>query len=163
MTPTFSIIVATCGRPTLTRTLESLAPQLEHGDELLVIRNDNAPWGHATRDEAMRRAKCSHLWFMDDDDIAADFALSEIRLTVAELPDAVHVFKMKHGDLILWKDPVVRIGNVGTPMMVVPNVSGKLGSWGESYEADGHFLIQTIALRRDIPCFHEQIVALIRP
>ena len=36
MTPTFSIIVATCGRPTLTRTLESLAPQLEHGDELLV-------------------------------------------------------------------------------------------------------------------------------
>ncbi len=163
MTPTFSIIVATCGRPTLTRTLESLAPQLEHGDEILVIRNDDAPWGHATRDEAMGRAKGSHLWFMDDDDMAADFALTEIRLTVAEQPDAVHVFRMKHGDLILWKDPVVRVGNVGTPMMVVPNQPGKLGGWGVVYEADGHFIIDTLLLRGDAPVFHEQIVALIRP
>ncbi len=163
MTPTFSIIVATGGRPTLTRTLESLAPQLEHGDEILCIRNNEAPWGHATRDEAMGRAKGSHLWFMDDDDIAADFALSEIRLTVAEQPDAVHVFKMKHGDRVLWKDPVVRIGNVGTPMMVVPNVPESLGRWGTVYEADGHFLVETLGLRGDQPVFHEQIVALIRP
>ncbi len=163
MTPTFSIIVATSGRETLTRTLASLAPQLEHGDELLVIRNNEAPWGHKTRDEAMHRANGTHLWFMDDDDIAADFALSEIRLTVAEDPDRVHVFKMKHGNLVLWKDPVVRIGNVGTPMMVIPNRQGKLGRWGTAYEADGQFLLETMYLRGDQPVFHDQIVALIRP
>ncbi len=163
MTPTFSIIVATSGRDTLTRTLVSLAPQLEHGDELLVIRNNNAPWGHATRDEAQTRAKGSHLWFMDDDDIATDLALAEIRVAVTKNMDAVHVFRMKQGDLILWKQPTVRVGNVGTPMMVIPNTRGKLGRWGTRYEADGHFLLETLALRGDDPVFHEQIVALIRP
>ncbi len=163
MTPTFSIIVATSGRDTLTRTLASLAPQLEHGDELLVIRNDEAPWGHATRDEALGRAKGSHLWFMDDDDIAADLALAEIRIAVSKQPDAVHIFRMKQGNLILWRQPVVRIGNVGTPMMVIPNVPGKLGRWGTVYEADGHFIAETLAIRGDEPVFHEQIVALIRP
>ena len=163
MTPTFSINVATSGRPTLTRTLASLAPQLEHGDELLVIRNNEAPWGHATRDEAMHRAKGSHLWFMDDDDIATPYALEDIRGQVVQAPDAVHIFKMQHGTLVLWKDAVARVGNVGTPMMVIPNVEGLLGRWGTQYEADGYFLQETLALRQDEPVFHEQIVALIRP
>lgn len=163
MTPTFSIIVATSGRPTLTRTLASLAPQLEHGDELLVIRNNEAPWGHATRDEAITRANGSHLWFMDDDDIATDDALSVIRSEVAAEPDSVHVFRMQQNQLLLWKDPVVRVGNVGTPMMVVPNVPGKIGGWGTRYEADGDFLLETLSLRGDTAVFHEHIVALIRP
>ncbi len=163
MTPTFSIIVATCGRPTLSRTLESLAPQIEHGDEILVIRNDEAPWGHATRQEALSRAKGSHLWFMDDDDIAADFALTEIRLTVAEQPDRVHIFLMKQGDVVFGLTKMARVGHIGTPMVVVPNQEGKLGRWGTRYESDGDFFLETLALRDEDPVWHDQIVALIRP
>lgn len=163
MNPTFSIIVATSGRKTLTRTLVSLAPQLGHGDELLVIRNNEAPWGHKTRDEAIHRANGTHLWFMDDDDIATDNALTDIRAEVTKTPDAVHIFRMTHGNLTLWQQPVARVGNIGTPMMVIPNVPGRLGRWGERYEADGFFLLETLQLRGDQPLFHEQIVALIRP
>lgn len=163
MTPTFSIIVATSGRTTLTRTLASLAQQLEHGDELLVIRNNQAPWGHATRDEAMKRANGSHLWFMDDDDISTPDALSEIRAAVSLRPDAVHIFRMQQDRLVLWQQPIARVGNVGTPMMVIPNQPGKVGGWGTRYEADGDFLMETLALRGDQPVFHEHVVALIRP
>lgn len=165
MTPTFSIIVPTCGRSTLTRTLASLAPQLAHGDELIVTRRDDAPWGHAARDEAIQRAAGSHLWFMDDDDTAADGALATIRETVALNPDAVHVFRMLTGaGHVYWSEPVAQIGQVGTPMMVVPNVPGKLGVFdGAGYEGDGHFLLSTLALRGDAAVFHEAIVALIRP
>ena len=165
MTPTFSIIVPTVGRPTLERTLASLAPQLAHGDELIVTRRDDAPWGHKSRDEAIQRAAGSHLWFMDDDDIAADGALAAIRAAVEEVPDAVHVFRMRTAEgRVYWGEPVARVGEVGTPMIVAPNVPGKLGQWdGAGYEGDGHFLMSTLAARGDEPVFHEDVVALIRP
>lgn len=164
MTPTFSIIVPTSGRPTLQRTLASLAPQIEHGDELIVTRRDDAPWGHAARDEAMKRAAGSHLWFMDDDDAAAEGALAAIREAVAQKPDAVHIFRMRGPRRVYNSEPEVRVGHVGTPMIVVPNEPGKLGRWdGHGYEGDGHFAVETVALRGNEPVFHDTIVALIRP
>ncbi len=171
MTPTLSIIIATSGRPTLIRTLQSLAPQLEHGDELLVIRRDDAPKGNTTRDEAMPRAAGSHLWWADDDDVATDDALAIIRREVGRDPGAVHVFRME-GDVyhdgvrrVLWEDPAIRFGNVGGSMVVVPNIPGCLGTW-EHPPVDGgdfHFLSGTLALLGRGPVWHPEIVALIRP
>jgi len=128
-----------------------------------VARRDNAPWGHATRNECIARASGSHLWFMDDDDVATDDALTSIRAAVSARPGSVHVFRMKTSREILWRAPVAAVGNIGTPMMVVPNVPGKLAQWGTQYEADGHFLVDTLALRGDQAIFHKHIVALIRP
>ncbi len=163
MTPTFTVIVPTMGRATLVRTLQSLAPQLERDDELLVLRR-HAPWGNAARNEAIARATRTHLWFMDDDDMAADGALDAIRAGVAEQPDRVHVFKMRYSDgRTIWNDPVVRVGNVSTVMLVVPNEPGRVAQWGTRYEADHDFLAQTLTLRREEPVWHEEIVALVRP
>lgn len=164
MKPTFSVIVPTCGRESLTQTLASLAPQIGDGDELIVLRRDDAPWGHAARDEAMPRCNGTHLWFMDDDDIAAPGALTTIREKVGVDPDTIHIFRMQNsGGGVYWSDPVARYGNVGTPMMVVPNVPGKLGVWNDNgvYEGDWKFLSSTLKLRGDTPVFHREIVALI--
>lgn len=164
--PTFSIIVPTCGRDTLARTLVALAPQLGDGDEIICVRDDNAPWGHATRNRVMSRAVGSHLWFMDDDDVPAEGALDVIRNRVAEAPGLVHIFKMQMNDgQLIWEEPVACVGNVGTPMMVVPNNPGELGVWDETCcEGDGEFLMDTIARRNNQPpVFHPEVVALIRP
>lgn len=165
MTVSFTIIIPTAGRATLTRTIGSVTPQLEPGDELLILRRD-CEYGNESRDDAMRRAAGTHLLFIDDDDEHTPDALEVIRGRVQPDPDRVHVFKMRFRDgLILWTDEEMRAGNVGTPMVCVPNQPGRLGVWAN---ADGHlsdfgFLAATMRLRGDQAVFHDELVALVRP
>ena len=83
--PTFSIVVATSGRPTLNRTLSSIAPQLEPGDEIIVVCDDTGDAGDTARMDAMPRATGSHLTFIDDDDVYAPDALEKMRRFAREL------------------------------------------------------------------------------
>lgn len=163
--PSVSVIVPTCGRDTLPRTLASVGSQLHDGDEMLVVRRDDAPWGNATREDSIPRCDGTHIWFMDDDDVAAPGALDAIHAAIGKEPDRVHLFRMRRGEDVFWRMPVAEIGNVGSPMIVVPNTPGKLPRWGDDdlYEADGRFLLETLALRQEQPVFHEEIVALVRP
>jgi hypothetical protein len=169
---TLSIIVATSGRGSLSRTLASLASQIGDGDEILVLRRDNVPKGNATRDEAIKKATGSHLWWADDDDIAAPGALETIRKKVAEDPQTIHIFKMKSGaGYMLWEEPEFRLCGVGGPMCVVPNIPGKLGKWKHKKNYTGavgacgdyHFLAGTLKKLGTKPVFHKEIIALTKP
>lgn len=157
----------TQGRPTLNRAIASLTPQLHHGDELLVIRRDGIPYGNATRDEAIPRCMGSHLWWVDDDDIAVPNALEVIRAKVGLNPGSINVFCMQHGSngSVLGEDQIWQQGRVGGPMCVVPNVPGKLGMW--AYDAvhcgDFNFLKTTLQLQGGPPVWHEDIIYTIRP
>ncbi len=163
MTPTVTVIVPTCGRTSLGRTLQSLAPQLQTGDELLVLHR-KAPWGNIARNEAIPRATGTHIWFMDDDDTATPDALEHIRAGVAEDPERVHLFRMQYRDgKVIWREPIVHVGNVSTILMVVPNEPDRLAKWGTRYESDADFLIETLKIRREEPVWHEDVVALVRP
>jgi hypothetical protein len=128
----------------------------------LVLRRDT-PWGNASRDDAISRAAGSHLWFMDDDDEAAPGALEVIRAAVEREPGRVHLFRMDDGGTLFWADPEARMGNVGTPMIVVPNDPDRLGSWGSVYEGDWAFLSTTLALHEQPAVFHDEVVAYVRP
>jgi hypothetical protein len=158
-----SVICATGGRPTLDRALQSATSQLESGDELLVCRLD-CHWGHEARDQAMPRALGTHLMFLDDDDAYVAGALVNVRGVLEREPDRVHIFRMLYPDgRVIWSSPTVACGNISTIMLVVPNVPGKLGSWGSSYEGDFQFLSETLALRAEEPIFHEDVIGLVRP
>jgi hypothetical protein len=164
MRVTFTVIVATSGRSTLGRTLDSVAEQLEPGDELIVSCNDDGDYGMAARDAAMPRAFGTHLLFMDDDDQFARGALRTIRRFAEEHPGRIGIFRMRYDNgLTLWTEPVVRLGNVSTQMLCVPS-SGRLGSWraGEiARHGDFEFLRATVALQGD-PIFRREIVAFAR-
>jgi glycosyltransferase involved in cell wall biosynthesis len=162
---TFTVIVPTSGRPTLARTLDSIAEQLEPGDEVIVSYNRDGDYGMAARDAAMARARGSHFLFMDDDDQFARGAFRTIRRFAREHPGRIGIFRMRfdHG-LTLWTDPVARLGNVSTQMFCVPNVPGKLGSWrgGDvARHGDFEFLRSTIELQGE-PLFRSEIVAFVR-
>lgn len=162
---TFSVIVPTAGRDTLARTLASIAPQLQHGDEILVQRLD-CLYGNEARDRAMAKATGTHLLFMDDDDCYADGALATIREGVALDPGRLHVFRMSytHG-LVLWGGPAFVSGNIGTPMVAIPNIPDMLGVWNATshYESDFAFMAQTLVNNGQSPVWHEDVVALVRP
>jgi glycosyltransferase involved in cell wall biosynthesis len=162
---TFSVIVPTTGRRTLARTVAGIVAQLEPGDEVLVGRNDAGDFGNSARQSMIERARGSHLLFMDDDDQFAAGALGAIRRFAAESPDRIGIFRMRYLDgRMLWTEPVLRLRNVSSQMLCVPNIAGKLGRW-ESPDypriADFRFVEETARLQGE-PVFREEVVALIR-
>jgi hypothetical protein len=65
---------------------------------------------------------------------------------------------------MLWTEPVLRERNVGTPMVLVPNIPENLGRW-ENPEyprmADYRFVADTAA-RLGEPVFRDEVVAHVR-
>jgi SAM-dependent methyltransferase len=168
----FSIIIPTCGRDTLRRTLESVAANgFVAGDEVLVVGDGPQPgakaiaesfrdrihtvymetvpkhfWGHPQRNHAMRAAKGTHIVTIDDDDEYLDGALTAMRAAASRHPDLIPVFRMnrKDTDQIVWNEKKVFSGNLGTPLFVVPNIPERLGQWGGRYEGDFDFIHSTL-------------------
>ena len=160
----FSVIVPTAGRGTLLGTLESIVGQLEPGDEVIVLRDSSGDWGHSARNDAMPRAKGTHLLFQDDDDQYANGAIAEMRRFAREQPDRIGIFRMRYLDgRLLWADPELRYKNVGTPTFLIPNVPGKLGRWESDGKRDGDyvFIEETVALQGD-PVFCDHVVTHVR-
>ena len=161
----FSVIVPTCGRRTLGRTLESIHSQMVPGDELLVDANCD-PWGDHARERMMAKATGTWLLFMDDDDVYASGALDLVRTAIEPERHAMHIFRMAYQDLggrTLWTDREIHYGNVGTPMVVVPNIPAKLGRWSEFNHYGGDFdFIQSTARQMPVE-WHEDVIAIVRP
>jgi len=162
---TFSVILPTRGRSTLRGTLASITEQLEPGDEAVVRCSRDEDFGNKARQSMIERAKGTHLVFMDDDDQFATDALATMRRFAAENPGRIGIFRMRYLDgRVLWTEPVLRLRNVSSQMLCVPNVPGKLGRWeSPEYEriADYEFVRQTAELQGE-PIFREEIVAHIR-
>ena len=162
---TFSVIVPTRGRSTLRATIRSITPQLEPGDEVIVRCTRDEDFGNSARQSMIERAKGTHLIFMDDDDQFAADALETMRRFAGEHPGRIGIFRMRHLDgSVLWTEPVLRLRNVSSQMLCVPNVPAKLGRWERpDYPrvADYEFVRGTAELQGE-PIFREEIVAHIR-
>jgi len=162
-----SILVVTSGRPTLTRTLDSIAAQpLAPQDEVLVVGCgpairaqaeafgyryvEDGPcgcWGQVERQRAMAHARGTHLLFLDDDDFYLAGALAAIRRAIAAAPDRPIMARM-HAPfmhLTIWIDPIVAWGNVSGTQFVVPNDPARLGVWGLRHAGDLDFIESTLA------------------
>ena len=159
-----SVITPTVGRDSLRDTLASIAPQLRIGDEHIVVGDGPQPeaaaicsefvvkyhdgprsgtWGTAQRDYGISIARGDWLLFCDDDDVFAPGALDAVRRVVGDNPTTPHIFRMQRTrwDDVLWADPVVREGNVGTPMIVTPRYDD-MPLWVDNmhaYTADHRF------------------------
>lgn len=158
---TITYLVATLGRPTLARALQSIVSQQMPGDQLLVIGATpeirqiaeahggefvycppGHDWGSTERNLAMASARGQYLAFLDDDDVAAPGARSSMESAMVAHAGRPLIFRMLMPDmgLVLWSQPQRCKGNVGTPMMVIPNEPAKLGTWGSDHGGDFDFL-----------------------
>jgi hypothetical protein len=174
MTPRLSVIIATSGRPTLVRMLDSIARQADPlQDEVLVVGElgpvsgaigdawrrwppglvrcipcpHGGDWGHTERNQiqAAHVAQGTHLVNGDDDDAFLPSAFAAIRSAIAEHPDQPLMFRMiNEHGRILWSEQTICEGNHGTPQFVVPNVPGKLGRWAARYGGDFNFVQTTL-------------------
>lgn len=183
-----SVIVPTCGRPTLKNTILSIAPQLQDGDELIMIHDGpqdgwpEAPRGPkfrfvrthektsnngaSQRDRGMELAEGTHLMFCDDDDIFVPDALAAAREAIAKYPNNLLIFRMQYGhsEMTLWRHPAYELCNVGTPMLVVPN-SRLLPSWAGLQENIHDYLWgKAVQDERGLqPIFIDKVISIIKP
>ena len=87
-----------------------------------------------------------------------------MRAFAASHPGRVGIFQMElWNGTVLWSEPVLRYGNVGSPMFVVPNIPDKLGEWPNEYCGDYFFIQKTVDLQGE-PIYHPgECIALIKP
>lgn len=165
--PTFSVIVPTAGRATLSAALGSVAPQLEPGDELLVLCNRDRDFGNRARNDLISRARGTHLVFVDDDDEMLPGALARVRRWAEANPARVGIFKQVF-DLQPSLPRVRELWDTGSPCYVVPNLPGKLGRFIPPPEepkerwADVMFIRTTCELQGE-PVFVEEAISIFRP
>jgi hypothetical protein len=161
---TLSVIVASCGRPTLARTLESVCTQMVPGDELFIDVNDAGDWGHRARNRLLVKATGDYILFCDDDDLLAPGALEIVRAKTLVYPGRVGLFKMRYADgREIWDTPELIEGQCSTGTIVVPNIPEKLGRFGNEYAGDFVFAKSTAALYDQPPLFHPEVISLYRP
>lgn len=156
-----SAIVATCGRESLGATVMSSL----WADEVIVVPEVlRGGWGADQRDRGTQSATGDWLCFMDDDDIFAPGAGGVIREAI-EGDAPWHVFCMTHQGNRVWREgePRLKYGNIGTPMIVVPNVP-QLPRWmaHNVCEAD-YFFAEACRKTFGEPTFHEDVIAHLRP
>ena len=163
--PTFSVIVPTKGRPSIHRTLESIVPQLEHGDEVIVVRDSTGDSGDTARNDGMSRARGTHLLFMDDDDVYVPGAFAKMRRFADENPGRIGIFRMEYTTgPKRWRVPELKNRNVSTQIFLVPNVPGKLGVWEHrgTVHGDYTFIDETARLQGE-PIFVDEVTVRVRP
>lgn len=108
-------------------------------------------WGHTPSNLGYKLAVGDHVLRIDDDDTYVNGAFDKVRAAVKESPVRVIIFKMvalarRLAYDVLWRSPDFGLGNVGTPMFVVPNDKRKMGEWGQgAYTGDFDFISSTVA------------------
>lgn len=178
-----SYIVPTIGRPTLPRTIASI--ETRPGDEILLVGDpsllfhvrpllDQRPemhflscapgndWGSTERNYVTPFAKGDYLSFMDDDDA---YVPGTRELFESVMNGCPSIFRMSYhyiGGLTLWREPEIRCGNVGTPMVFVPNVPERIGLWGPNVGGDCDYMFRMKWEPHEI-AWRPEVIALIRP
>lgn len=148
-------------------SLEAARSSAVAADEIIVIQDNTGDRGYTARSLGMAQATGTHIAFLDDDDTYTPEAIDLFREHAADRPVIFRMDDPFHG--VLWREPLVSYGNVGTPMFLVPNDPARLGTWegiefgrGAPRGGDFHFLEGCID-RMGNPVWREEIVAIIRP
>jgi glycosyltransferase involved in cell wall biosynthesis len=168
--------------------LEQLSVQLHSEDEIIVVADgpiekakeiahgfpvryfEHGPthiWGNAQRNYGITRAEKTHLYFLDDDDESLSGALEAIRSAIKDRPNHINIFRIHHVGTIIWKEPVICIGNVSTQMLVIPN-DEKVGKWpnehmdpDSQYAGDYTFLKDCVSKRGEyLVSWCENVIAV---
>lgn len=184
----FTVIVPTCGRDTLSRTLASIPvdPEIEvlvvgdgeqptaKQDFLAASRNDlwryfetepTHSFGNFQRDQATKEARGRRLVFMDDDDVFTPNAWDEIKRLDAAYPSLPLMFRMAYGSLngrVLWATPEFSLFNVGGSMFMP--LREPVPNWTEDHTAisDFGYMLRTLEMQPGL-VWGRAITCIVKP
>lgn len=125
-------------------------------------------WGHHARNWVLdaRQAPGAYLMALDDDDEYTPDAIASARAAFAACPEPrPHIFRMSGHPAVgtVWKEPVMRVTNLGTPCIAVPNDPARLGRYAMAYDGDFTFAQSTCAHYPAGPVWSEAVICRVRP
>lgn len=177
-----SFIVPTVCRPSLVKTLASI--ETWPGDEIICVSDmslnlhmqdfirsrleircyhcsPGGDWGHTERNVATPMATGRYLAHIDDDDVYAPGTRALMADAIERTPDRPVLFRMRYPNgITLWGQPELRCGNVGTPMILIPNVPERLGRFGSFVGGDCAYL-EEMKWERDEIVWRPEVIALL--
>ena len=184
------VLIATVGRITLQRMLDSLSPQLQEQDCLTLVfdGHDKIPefnltrfkceikqyfepialgyWCHAIRNKySSLLEKRDFVMHADDDDIYLPNAFEQLRNLCID-KSILYISRMTlnyGGEPIprLW-DNSLWTGNIGTPCGIIPYNLNLQGDWAEGYGGDCKFYESLQKTGVNIQ-FLDNIIYIVRP
>jgi len=165
---TFSILIATVGRPTLQTMLDSLSPQLNEADCLTIVFDGHSSipngfnlsdfkcnivtfcepvalghWGHGIRNKySSLIEKRDFVIHADDDNAYVPDAFKVIRNNCID-ENTLYVFKMMLMNQIVFPlNHAIKENNIDTGLGIIPYELNNKGVWLYRYGGDGSFYEQ---------------------
>lgn len=167
MLPSISVVLTTIGRFELHFMLESLQGQLNENDNLYIfidgkecseeakriiskykfkcnlyihVENEKlGNFGHSLRNKYQKELKGDYILHADDDDIYLKNSFEKIR-KYCIYKDKIVFFRFIRDfnkKIFVWKEPILKFKNIGTPCGLIPNVPENFGFW--EYRRGGDF------------------------
>jgi hypothetical protein len=160
----FHILIASIGRPTLQRMLNSLMAQLSEDDKITIvfdgfteipkfdfsvakckIRQFSEPeklgfWGHGIRNKyASLLDSSDFVMHADDDDSYMPEVFSELR-NLCINTQTLYIAKMRLANKhIVPEGNFIKLNHIGTPCGIIPYELNKTTLWKHRYGGDGLF------------------------
>jgi hypothetical protein len=169
--PSISFLIATIGRPSLKATLASLIPQIvighDHiycvfdgicqnislvdeinnlGDSLkLILHPENlGNYGHGLRNFYQGRLEGDYIHHMDDDDLYLPDTIPQVRNEIKANLGKIIICKFYGLDgLVVGRERLISMGQIGTPSGFLPNEPSKFATWPLWYGGDSEFYEKT--------------------
>lgn len=164
--PSVHILIASIGRDSLQRMLDTILPFLTEIDHLTIVFDGVQPtnvnletrgqvhvhsepvalgfWGHGIRNKyAPLLEKTDFVMHADDDDAYLPNAFTDVRNTCVDT-DTLYVMKMYFYQFTFPKTPEIKICNIGTPNGIIPYELNKKGKWGDVVGGDGEFYVSLL-------------------
>jgi hypothetical protein len=162
---TFNVLIATLGRSSLQRMLDSLSPQLEESDCLTLVfdghieipsfdltafkcqikqfceANALGSWGHPIRNKyADLLERRDFVMHADDDDIYLPNVFSELRTQCID-NETLYIARMNlTGDKrVVPEGDFIKAWHIGTPNGIIPYDLNSKGTWKLHHGGDGLF------------------------
>lgn len=165
------IVVGDGYQPVAQEIFQNYSKARPGGWRYLDVGCDQSVYGNFQRDCGMAEASGDVLLFIDDDDVYAPGALAAVRRAAEAAPGTPLIFRARWGaghhaaGTVLWQSQRVSAGNIGTPMVVLPN--RRYGCcWMDGNDrgivSDFAFLSAAIAETGE-PAWHEDVIAVVRP
>jgi hypothetical protein len=185
--PTFNVLIATLGRPTLQNMLNSLAPQLNTNDCLTIVYDGQSEvptfnlselkctikqycepvalgfWGHGIRNKYAKLLNGrTFVLHADDDNIYKPNVFEFLRNECVD-PQCLYITNLDWNmPNTVFKTKKVIEGNIDTACGIIPYKLNTLGTWLPRFGGDGAFY-ETISQKSTTIKFVDKVIYTMRP
>ena len=186
--PSFHILMATMGKESIFKMLDSLKKQLRKNDYLtivfdgpelpnvdkikqftsdfnckvnVIVEDTNLGyWGHAIRNKH-NQLPGDFVFHIDDDDNIASDCMETLRKTCKN-QNTIYIFKMNNKGDIIWNTKEIILGEIGTPMGIIPVKLNSTSVFTYKYGGDYDFYKKLEENGNQIE-YVDKVIYIVRP